>query len=113
MTEALLALQNDNCDEPLDVQPIDTNAINEGDRAKAAGGWSSVLHGDIKPQNIFCANYNETYPSYPRVLLADFDSLQKVNRNPQRYVGTPGWQPPVSLEHGMYHITLIGYLGEI
>jgi hypothetical protein len=38
MNEALLALQNDNCDEPLDVQPINTNAINEGDRAKAAGG---------------------------------------------------------------------------
>jgi serine/threonine protein kinase len=96
MTEALLALQEGRCDQSRDVDLTDGDAINKDDQARASTAWVSLLHGDIKPQNIFCAKDNETYSSYPRVLLADFDSLQKEDNDPARYVGTPGWQPPVS-----------------
>jgi serine/threonine protein kinase len=104
MTHALLTLQDGICRQPHDLEP----AVVEGDDVGAARSWASLLYGDIKPHNIFCAEGNEPYPSYPRVLLADFDSVQKSDKDPGRHAGTPLWQPPVSCgcETKMHHIKL-------
>jgi hypothetical protein len=108
MTQALLTLQDGICRQPRDLEPTDAETVVEDDHAGAARRWTSLLHGDIKPHNIFCAEGNESYPSYPRVLLADFDSIQESDKDPGRHAGTPLWQPAVSCkcEIEMHHIRL-------
>jgi serine/threonine protein kinase len=97
MTEALLAFQDGRCDHPRNIEPADVDTDPEGELLVAAEPWKPLLHGDIKPLNIFCAKDNRAYPSYPRVLLADFDSVQEEGQG-ERFVGTRDWQPPVSEE---------------
>lgn len=57
--------------------------------------WISVIHGDIKPENVFLRFPNgttsHTLQNYPFLVLGDFGSASLY---PLRRVGTYIWQPP-------------------
>jgi serine/threonine protein kinase len=93
MTEGLLAFQSGVCQEPRSEEPTA-----EADAAPVARPWDALIHGDIKLENIFCCDMNTSYPSYPRVVLADFELAESLRRLRHRHVGTVGWQPPVSFD---------------
>lgn len=96
---AFSALQNGKCASPIE----DVIAPDKDDKDKAKE-WDALVHRDVKSLNILLGSPDEQYPSYARVLLADFDSVEYESRlaeNPNdpdnwRY-GTQDWLPPVRL----------------
>jgi serine/threonine protein kinase len=102
MVEALSAFQDGTCrdahsDEPLTrkrkriEEPHADTGIEDDEEP-----WKPLIHNDLKLSNVFCASGNEKYPLWPRIIMADFDLAQPVDDIKHRYIGTPGWQPPVS-----------------
>jgi serine/threonine protein kinase len=103
----MVALQHGECSEPLSgtdatILP-DTMAGPDSHEV-----WEKVLHSDIKPANVFLHGQDSTYPSYPKVLLADFDlavigdngeeeaqEIELTGPGYKRWCGTRGWRPPV------------------
>jgi len=56
-----------------------------------------ILHNDIKDINIALDAGNIKYPTYPRILLFDFDlaeAHEDVSKS-ERVMGTQIWTPPV------------------
>ena len=56
--------------------------------------WTAVIHGDIKPENIFLrfpSRLSQTSSNHPSFVLGDFGSASLV---PSREAGTYRWQPP-------------------
>lgn len=97
MIEALSALQNGNCKVPHADEPLTSGEHSDiKDDTVEGGSWKPLLHNDLKSANVFCASGNDTYPMWPRVLMADFDVAQPVDDVDRSYAGTKGWQPPVS-----------------
>jgi hypothetical protein len=92
LTEALIALQEGVCDQSRD-EPAVRPKRGASTRSQF---WTPQIHSDIKLLNIFCAKDNVAYPSYPKVLLADFDTVQDEHDLQWSRCGTRGWQPPVS-----------------
>lgn len=87
LTEALIALQGGIC------------LSNEGSggttTSSPLGPWEPVILSDIKEDNIFLCRNNSTYPSYPTVVLADFDCAMGLDEvSEKRFYDTRGWQPP-------------------
>jgi serine/threonine protein kinase len=107
LAEAMDALQHRRCSAPLP----DTDATNLPDTMAGPDsreGWEKVLHSDIKPSNVFLHGQDSTYPSYPKVLLADFDlavigdhgeeeaqEIDWTGPGHMRWRGTRVWRPPV------------------
>ena len=68
-------------------------------------GQSSIVHRDIKPQNIYLDNPSHTnFPNYPRAILADLGfsivTSARDPRNPLDFLGWDGtetWQAPEQL----------------
>lgn len=106
MVEALSAPQSGTCkdshaDEPLTQKrkrPDELDADTEVDAKEEP--WKPLIHCDLKSSNVFCASGNEKYPLWPRVVMANFDLVQPADDKKERYIGTRGWQPPVSCEPG-------------
>jgi serine/threonine protein kinase len=95
LVDALCVLRDGICPE---------RTSKSGDAATALSQpWISVIHNDIKLENVFLGDNDETYKSYKRILLADFDLSIKhwpgVSEAEHvaafRHLGTPDWFPPV------------------
>ena len=53
--------------------------------------WESIIHGDIKPENIFLGPPTADSHGYPSIILGDF-GLATIDERP--VCGTWLWQPP-------------------
>ena len=61
---------------------------------KVHSPWTSVIHGDIKPENIFVRfplRKSQPLCQYPFLVLGDFGSASLIST---RQAGTYRWQPP-------------------
>ena len=92
------------------------------DEGLASPNWNSIVHWDIKLDNIYLdAPSEDTYPSYPQAILADLGLAIQTNktdrRNPLDYLGTDGtetWQSPEMLpmiDRKTFKISPVGRLG--
>ena len=53
--------------------------------------WQSIIHGDIKPENVFLGPPSSNSNGYPSLVLGDF-GLARMDESPVS--GTFLWQPP-------------------
>ena len=56
-----------------------------------ASDWQPIIHGDVKPENVFLGPPTEDSHGYPSLVLGDF-GLATIDE--QRVPGTWKWQPP-------------------
>ena len=56
-----------------------------------ASEWQSIIHGDVKPENVFLGPPTEDSHGYPSLVLGDF-GLATIDERP--VPGTWKWQPP-------------------
>lgn len=45
--------------------------------------WQQIVHADLKPDNIFLAEFRDRYPFYPSPLLADFGIAFRTSFRPE------------------------------
>ena len=57
----------------------------------SASEWQPIIHGDVKPENVFLGPPTEDSHGYPSLVLGDF-GLATINEHP--VPGTWKWQPP-------------------
>ena len=57
----------------------------------SASEWQSIIHGDVKPENVFLGPPTEDSHGYPSLVLGDF-GLATIDECP--VPGTWKWQPP-------------------
>jgi len=110
ITEALLVFREGVCEDPTLLEAAESDSLENEDLVRKQPTidkepWEPLIHGDIKSQNIFCCDGNEKYPSYPRAVLADFDTAHyKKDAETWRWVGTRGWQSPVRIPGSIYSL---------
>jgi len=96
MTEALITFRTGTCNDPIPPVSLEQKST-AGEVEATDKPWQPLLHSDIKPKNIFCCEDNQSYPSYPRTVLSDFDLTHETkSANEWRFSETPDMQPPVS-----------------
>lgn len=70
------------------------NGYEKWSNVKTSCAWTPVIHGDIKPENVFTRYPSEISKSshnYPTLVLGDFGSASLTS---SRQAGTYRWQPP-------------------
>lgn len=107
---------------------LHTGVDREDPDRKPPGKWQTIIHRDIKPDNIFLklpsssssshfTNFNNNNnsiskshttikPTYPTLILGDFGlattTLTALNDSATHFIGTPAYQPPQTPIHSIY-----------